>query len=166
MFVARMMRRLSTARIAASCASPSSDPCSGTISIPRRGGDCREVGIGPLDLARAWQKTQDLSGRSRQHAAHGFDDRLPFAVLDCERVKGARHVHDRRIAEKARDRLDVERRRHHDDSQVVAREPCLPRQREPEVGMNASLVEFVEDDGGESRRAADPAEGAPSECLR
>ncbi len=76
---------------------------------------------------------------------------LPFAVLDCERVQGAGHVHDGRIAEKARDRLDVERRRHHDDAQIVAREPRLPRERKPEVGMNASLVKFVEDDRREIR---------------
>ena len=102
-----------------------------------------------LDLASAWQKTQHLSGCSRHHVAHGFNDRVPLAVLDCERVQGARHLHDRRIAEKARHRLDVEGRRHHDDSQVVAREPRLPREREPEVGMKASLMEFVEDDCGE-----------------
>ena len=149
MFVARMMRRRSTARIAASCASPSSDPWSGTISIPDEEAIDERSALRSLDLARAWQKTQHLSGCSRHHVAHGFDDRVPFAVLDCERVQGARHVHDRRIAEKARDRLDVEGRRHHDDSQIVAREPRLPREREPEVGMNASLVEFVEDDGGE-----------------
>ncbi len=61
------------------------------------------------------------------------------------------HVHDWRIAEKARDRSDVERRRHHDDAQIVARKPCLTRQRKPKVGMNASLVELVEDDRREIR---------------
>ena len=51
----------------------------------RRGGDRREIGARSLDLARAGQKTQDLPGGSRQHVARRFDDRLPIAVLDCER---------------------------------------------------------------------------------
>ena len=50
---------------------------------------------------------------------------------------------------------DVERRRHDDDAQVVARAPGLPRQREREIGVDAALVELVEDDGAEVRTAAD-----------
>ena len=34
-----------------------------------------------------------------------------------------------------------------DDAQVVARAPRLAREREPEIGVNAALVELVEDDG-------------------
>ena len=56
----------------------------------------------------------------------------------------------RRKAEKARDRLHVERGRHHHDSQIVAREPGLPRQRKPHVSMNASLVELVENNRRET----------------
>ena len=57
---------------------------------------------------------------------------------------------DRRIVEKRGNGLDLERRRHHDDAQVVASAPRLPRQGETEIGVNASFVELVEDDGRES----------------
>ncbi len=97
------------------------------------------------------RKHRICPARPRQHAARSFGNRLSFAVLDCERVKRARHVHDGRITEKARDRLHVERRRHHDDAQIVPRKPRLTRQRKPEVGVNASLVELVEDDRREVR---------------
>ena len=62
------------------------------------------------------------------------------------------HFDDRTSAEERRDARGIERRRHHDDSQVGVRQPCLPAQREPEIGMNAPLVELVEDDRSEARQ--------------
>ncbi len=67
-------------------------------------------------------------------------------------MKCARHVDDWRIIQESRHAFDVERRRHHDDAQIVAREPGLPRERKPEVGMNASLVKFIENDRREIRQ--------------
>ena len=112
----------------------------------------RQIGACPFDLSRTWQKTQHLPARPRQYVADSFDDRLPFGVFDGERMERARHLHDRRVTEKSRDAVDVERRRHHDDAQIVAREPCLTRQREPDVRMNASLVKLVEHDRREIRQ--------------
>ena len=150
MFVARMIRRCATALMAASCASPSSDPCSGTISTPADDATLDRLCARTLDLASARQKAQHLAGRSRQHAAHCLGDRLPFTIFNrsadesrpATRMTGA-------SSRNARNGLDLERRRHHDDAQVVASAPRLPRQGETEIGMNASLVEFVEDDGRE-----------------
>ena len=59
------------------------------------------------------------------------------------------HVDDRAAVEKRRHRGRVERRRHDDDPQVVARAPGLPRQRDREVGVDAALVKLVEDDRAE-----------------
>ena len=111
-----------------------------------------EIAARPIDLTRARQKAQDLSRCPRQHAARSVGNRLSVAVLDCERMKRARHVHDRCVTEKARDGLHVERRRHHDDAQIVPGEQRLTGQRKPEVGVNASLVELVEDDRREIRK--------------
>ena len=64
-------------------------------------------------------------------------------------MQPAGHVDDRAVVEKRRHRARVDRRRHDDDPQVVARAPRLPRQRDREIGVDAALVELVEDDGGE-----------------
>ena len=54
---------------------------------------------------------------------------------------------DGTAAQEPRDRLGVERGRHHDDDQVVAdRLPDLSQQGDGQVGVQAPLVELVEDD--------------------
>ena len=63
-----------------------------------------------------------------------------------------RHTDNRCVVQKSRNRLDVEGRRHHDDTQIGASEPRLTREREAKIGMNASLVKLVEDDRGEIRQ--------------
>lgn len=40
----------------------------------------------------------------------------------------------------------VARGRHHDEAQIVSRGPRLPGKSDPQVGVKAALVEFVEDD--------------------
>ena len=75
-------------------------------------------------------------------------------------------VDDRTVVEERGHRRAVERRRHHDDPQIVAGAPRLPRQRDREIRVDAALVELVEHDGAECRRAADPAGAAQSERPR
>ncbi len=58
--------------------------------------------------------------------------------------------------QKARHRLHVERGRHDDDTQIASRKPGLSRKRQPDVGVNAALVEFVEHDGREVREQRIP----------
>ena len=76
----------------------------------------------------------------------------PSRVFDGQRMSIARHADDGCVTKKRGDRLDLERRRHDADAEVVACEPRLPCQRETEIGVNASFVELVEDDGCEIRK--------------
>ncbi len=59
-------------------------------------------------------------------------------------MRRARHVDDRAVAEEPRHRRRVERGRHHEHAQIVAREPRLAHEREAEVRVDAAFVEFVE----------------------
>ncbi len=61
-------------------------------------------------------------------------------------MQRAGDVDDRAAAEKRRDRSGIERRRHHQDAQIGARQPRLPRQREAEIGVHAALVELIDDE--------------------
>ena len=56
------------------------------------------------------------------------------------------HVDDRAVSEKRRNGLGIERRRHHDDAEVGARQPCLFGQRQTKIGVHASLMKLVDDD--------------------
>src|SRR5258708_28116447 len=80
----------------------------------------------------------------------------------------------RAAVEKRLEWSGLEGRRHHHDPQVVAGPPRLPGQREPEVRMDAALVEFVEDNraepaeqrvlleaGGEDAPSGEPHPGVP-----
>ena len=55
-------------------------------------------------------------------------------------------LHHRAVAEEPRHLTGIERRGHHDDAQVVARQPCLLHERHAEIGVHTALVELVEDD--------------------
>ena len=67
-------------------------------------------------------------------------------VVDLERMRPAGNRDRRTAIEIAGDGIRVHRRRHHDDPKIVARQPRLPDEREPEIRMDAALVELVEDD--------------------
>ena len=76
------------------------------------------------------------------------------ARLDREGAAGA--LDHRRVAEQARDARAVERRRHHQQPEVLA-QPLLhvARQRQAEIGVERALVELIEENGGDARRATD-----------
>ncbi len=60
-------------------------------------------------------------------------------------------LHHRRPAEQSRDAGAVEGRRHDEDAQVVAQARlCIEGQREAEIGIEATLVELVEEHGGDA----------------
>ena len=63
-------------------------------------------------------------------------------------------------------RRRIDRRRHHDEPEIVARAPGLARQRQAQIGVNAPLVKLVDDDRRGDPGRADPAAGARSGCLR
>jgi hypothetical protein len=55
------------------------------------------------------------------------------------------------IVEKRHDTIGVNGRGHHDETKIVARAPRLSGERNPQIGVNAPLVEFVENDGSKCR---------------
>ena len=112
-------------------------------------GHVREVALRRRDLAGAREEAQYLSAGARKEASDRVTHALARCVFGRERMERPRHVHHGAAAEEAGDALVIERRRHHEDAQIVAREPRLPRERESHVSVQAALVELVEDDGGE-----------------
>ena len=90
---------------------------------------------------RARRRSRRATVASRRACARGVD----VARLDGKRATFARD--DRRVAEERRDGGSVERRRHDGDAKIVAHERLrAKRQREAEVGVDAALVELVEDE--------------------
>ena len=99
------------------------------------------------NLRRAGQEAEHLAVGRGQQVDRRVGHRLPGVIGDLDRMRPAGHVDHRAAVEKRRHRLRLERRRHDDDAQVVARAPRLPRQRDREIGVHAALVKLVEDDG-------------------
>ena len=156
MLVARIIRRV-VRRLAARGPgpSPSSEPCKRRRS-PRRGAPPRRPSprAGALDLAAPPAESTAPAQRGRRRHRRGLArTRLPGRVLapstGCS-VPGTSMTGQ--SSRNARHRRGVERRRHHHDAQVVARQPGLPRQGEPEVGVDAALVELVEHHRGDVRQ--------------
>ncbi len=104
------------------------------------------------NFSRARQKAEHLAVGRPKHFGGGVGDRLSRRICDLERMPTSRHVDHRTFAEEGRDGARVERCRHDDDAKIVAGEPGLPRQRNREVGVDAALVELVDDDGRERRQ--------------
>ena len=107
---------------------------------------------GSPNLRSARKKTEDVSIGRREEIARAPGNGPSRLVRNVHVVEPPRHVDDRTAVEERSHRICVERRRHHDDAQIVACAPGLARQRQREVGMDAALVEFVDDDGAELRQ--------------
>jgi len=99
-----------------------------------------------MNLARTREETENMSGRSRCRLLRCICDGLAGSVRHVKRVQPSRDLNDRASVEIRSDPAGVERCRHDDDTEVVARAPCLLRERERDVCMNAPLVELVDDD--------------------
>ena len=137
-----------TGRSARSCASASSEPCSGTRS--RRGAAESATSCSARLISRRARQEAQHVARSRASSADAPPRRLSRRGTRS-RADAAGPAHRRAGSRRETPhRRRVERRRHHDDPQIVARPPGLPRQREPEIGVHAALVELVEDDGAEA----------------
>ena len=65
-------------------------------------------------------------------------------------MRAAGHGHDGTATQVACHRPRIHGRRHDDNPQVGAGEPRLARERDADVGVDAALVELVQDDGGEA----------------
>ena len=88
--------------------------------------------------------------RSRECALDAARHTELRRVVDLEGMRPAGNGNHRTPVEIAGHGIRVHGGGHHDDAKIVAREPCLPDQREPEVRVDAALVELVEDDGPEA----------------
>ena len=129
----------SAGRSARSCSSAGSDPCSGQDGRPSRSGRAaRAAPRDPADLLRPRQEDEDVSpvgldpGRATSSHRRGATDsgcagRGGRSVVDLDRERPPLDPDDRAAAQEPRDRLGVERGRHHDQDQVVADRLAGPR---------------------------------------
>ncbi|MGY4264969.1 hypothetical protein ACVJF2_003539 [Bradyrhizobium sp. USDA 4519] len=117
-----------------------------------------EEGLGAADLGGARQEGEHRAGigaqRGRDRLGHlPLQRRVDLAadVTGLDR-KGAPLAFDhRRVAEQFSDACTVERCRHHEDPQVLAQAGLrVARQRQPEIGIERALVEFVEQHRGDA----------------
>jgi len=104
-----------------------------------------EIGNSAPDLwsgpagSRGCRRPFDRAGPPRVRHA------LSRRIGDLERMQTSGHLDDGAVREERGDGARVERRRHDHDPQVVAGDPRLLRQRDGQVGVQAALVELVED---------------------
>ena len=103
-----------------------------------------KIGHRASDLWSARQEAQHVAVGLANELDRRVRHALAWRIGDLERVKASGHIDDGTAGEERGDGARVERRRHDHDSQVVAREPRLFRQRDRQVGVHAALVEFVE----------------------
>ena len=83
--------------------------------------------------------------------------RLPAAaaeVMGGDRIGSASCADDRRVVEERRKPAGIEARRHDENAQVASERALnLERQRQSEIGIEAALVELIEDQAARHRRA-------------
>jgi hypothetical protein len=111
------------------------------------------------DFGGAGQKRQHRTGigaqRGRDRIRHLPLDRRIRLAAEIARFhrKGAAFAgNDGRIAKEFADPCTVKRRRHHEDTQILAQASLrIARQREPEIGIKRTLVKLVKQHGGDIR---------------
>jgi hypothetical protein len=136
----------------------------------------RTAGLDPPDFALARQEDQ--------HPALRFPPALPHQPRHCrlqraggigragqparlDRKGAALGGDDRRIPHQGRHRGGVQRGRHHQKPQVGPQRPAhLQAQRQPQIGIQAALVEFVKDHQRPCRKARGRTGSSGSGCLR
>ena len=142
--------------IARSCTAASSAPNSGTISVDASCTRSFKKGLGAADFGGAGQKRQHRAGIGAQRGCDGIRHlplqrrvHLAAEIARLDREGAAFALDDRRIAQQFCDPRTIERRRHHEDAEILAQAGLrVARQRQPEIGIQRALVEFVEQDGG------------------
>ena len=158
-----LRRPFGAGAIARSCTPASSAPNSGTISMAGIVHALAEKILGAADFGGARQERQHRAGIGAQRHRDGIRH-LPLQrriglAAEIARLdrKGAALARDhRRVAEQPGDPRAVERRRHHEDAQILAQAGLrVARQRQAEIGIERALVEFVEQHGGDAGRVPD-----------
>ncbi len=112
-----------------------------------------QQGLDAPDLALARQEDQQTAALLGQGPLDGADHALlqPLAVVAAQ-IAGVDREHpplaldDRRLTQQGRDPRSVQGGRHHQDLQVLAHQAlCVAGQGQAQVGVQAALVELVED---------------------
>jgi len=114
-----------------------------------------EESLGAADLGRAGQEREHRTGicakRARDRLRHLPLQRRIGLAAEIARFHGesaALAGDDRSVAQEPADPRAVERRRHHQKAQILAQAGLrIARQRETEIGVERTLVEFVEQHG-------------------
>ncbi len=117
-----------------------------------------EQRLGAADFGSARQKHQNRAGIGAQRALHGVGhlalDRRALVAAEIARLdrKSAALAFDhRRISQQRRHPRAIERRRHHQDFQILAQALLrVTRQCQPEIGIERAFVKFVEQHGGDA----------------
>ena len=77
--------------------------------------------------------------------------RLAAEIARLHRKGAAFAGNDRRVAEQFADPRAVERRRHHQDAQILAQAGLrIAGQRQAQIGIERTLVKLVEQHGGDA----------------
>ena len=114
--------------------------------------------LGAADFRSARQERQHRAGigaqRHRDRIRHlPLQRRIGLAaeIAGLDRKGAALAGDDRRVAEQFCHPRAVERRRHHENAQVLAQADLrVARQREAQIGIERAFVEFVEQHGGDA----------------
>ncbi len=104
------------------------------------------------DLALPRQEDQHRAGLARQRIERDARDfvldaraRIASDIAGGDRPGASFALDERRVADERADPRAVERRRHDEEPQVLAQGALrVERQRQPEIGVERALVEFVE----------------------
>ena len=144
--------------MARSCSRASSAPKSATIStFGSATRSLSSVSVRRISAAPG-RNTSAEPVSARKRALHGvrhlaFDARARIAaeIARLDRKGAALAFDHRRVAKQRRHAGAVERRRHHQDFQILAQALLrLARQCQPEIRIKRALVEFVEQHGGDA----------------
>ena len=160
--------------MARSCTAASSAPNSGTISVPASLHALVEKILRAADFGRARQERQHRAGIGAQRVRNGIRHlplqrhvRLAAEIARLDREGAALALDDRRIAKQPRHPRAVERRRHHQQAQILAQARLrVARQRQPHIGIERALMKLVEQHGGDAVTVRDHRESGGRRCLR
>ena len=114
--------------------------------------------LGAADFRGPRQKRQHRAGIGAQRHRDGvrhlpLQRRVGLAaeVAGLHRKGAAFACNDRGIAEQFCDARAIQRRRHHENAQILAQTDLrITRQRQPHIGIERTLVEFVEQHRGDA----------------
>ena len=152
-FVASTTRRPSCGRKTRCCSRVDSRAYSGRISTSAAQPALQRLG-GVADLALAGEEDEHVAGPLAQQLLDRVADRvrlvalglLERAVAHLDRVRAARDLDHRRVAEVAAEALRIDRRRGDDQLEVGAARQDPREVAEQEVDVEAALVRLVDDD--------------------